>query len=42
VPPHTWLALHWHEIDSAAALREIVNRFLDPYGPASREDFGRR
>jgi hypothetical protein len=31
----------WNDIDSDAALREIVTRFLDTYGPATHDDFGR-
>jgi hypothetical protein len=31
----------WDDIDPDAALREIVTRFLDTYGPATHEDFGR-
>jgi hypothetical protein len=40
--PHGWLPeVRWGEIDPDAAMREIVCRFLDTYGPASHEDFGR-
>jgi Winged helix DNA-binding domain len=31
----------WDDIDPDAALREIVTRFLDTYGPATHGDFGR-
>ena len=31
----------WNDIDPGAALGEIVTRFLDTYGPATHEDFGR-
>ena len=33
--------IRWDEPDPDAALREIVSRFLDTYGPATHEDFGR-
>jgi len=40
--PHSWLPdIRWDELDPDAALREIVSRFLDTYGPATHEDFGR-
>jgi Winged helix DNA-binding domain len=31
----------WDDIDPDHAMREIVVRFLDTYGPATHEDFGR-
>jgi hypothetical protein len=31
----------WDDIDPDHAMREIVARFLDTYGPATHEDFGR-
>ena len=31
----------WDDIDPDYAMREIVTRFLDTYGPATHEDFGR-
>jgi hypothetical protein len=33
--------VQWGEIDPDDALREVVTRFLDTYGPATHEDFGR-
>jgi hypothetical protein len=40
--PRSWLPdVRWDEIDPDTAMREIVCRFLDTYGPAGHEDFGR-
>lgn len=39
VRPDQWLGEAWPEQDSAAALREIILRFLATYGPATRDDF---
>jgi Winged helix DNA-binding domain len=40
--PHNHVPdVQWDEIDPNDALREIVIRFLDTYGPATHEDFGR-
>ena len=39
VRPDQWLGTTWPEQDSAAALREIMRRFLATYGPATRDDF---
>lgn len=40
--PRSWLPdVRWDDVDPDAALREVVSRFLDTYGPASHEDFGR-
>jgi Winged helix DNA-binding domain len=33
--------VRWDDLDPDVALREIVTRFLDVYGPATHEDFGR-
>jgi hypothetical protein len=33
--------VRWDDVDPDTALREIVTRFLDTYGPATYEDFGR-
>jgi hypothetical protein len=33
--------VRWDEIDPDVAIREVVTRFLDIYGPATHEDFGR-
>ena len=33
--------VRWDDFDPDVALREIVTRFLDVYGPATHEDFGR-
>jgi hypothetical protein len=35
------IGVHWDDVDPHVALREIVTRFLDTYGPATHEDFGR-
>jgi hypothetical protein len=40
VVPREWLGT-WREIDSAEALPEILRRFLDAYGPATRDEFAR-
>ncbi|MBI3965538.1 MAG: AlkZ family DNA glycosylase [Chloroflexi bacterium] len=40
VQPRQWVG-DWREWSSAAAIAEILRRFLDAYGPANREDFGR-
>jgi hypothetical protein len=40
--PRSWVPdVRWDEIDPDAAMREIVCRLLDTYGPAGHEDFGR-
>lgn len=40
--PRSWVPdVRWDEIDPDAAMGEIVCRFLDTYGPACHEDFGR-
>jgi uncharacterized protein YcaQ len=39
VRPDQWLGEPWPEMDSTAALREIIRRFLATYGPATRDDF---
>ena len=40
VRPDAWLPA-WRELDSDAAWREIVRRYLRVYGPAAREELGR-
>ena len=39
VRPDQWLHRSWPEQDRAAALREVIRRFLATYGPATRDDF---
>ncbi|MGH8774156.1 MAG: winged helix DNA-binding domain-containing protein [Jiangellaceae bacterium] len=40
--PRTWLPdVAWDEPDPDGALRTVITRFLDTYGPATHEDFGR-
>jgi DNA glycosylase AlkZ-like len=40
VRPSMWLG-EWREINSNAALQEIIRRYLSVYGPATLQDFGR-
>jgi Winged helix DNA-binding domain len=40
VRPSEWLG-SWRDIDPEAAVREIIRRYLDVYGPATPQDFGR-
>ena len=39
--PHDWLPGPWREWDPEAAMREVLLRFLDLFGPATHEDFAR-
>jgi hypothetical protein len=39
VRPDQWLGHPWAEQDGATALREVIRRFLETYGPATRDDF---
>lgn len=40
VRPRDWLG-RWREVDPPTALREVIVRYLDVYGPATPRDFGR-
>jgi hypothetical protein len=40
VLPRQWIGA-WPEVDPAEALPEILRRFLDAYGPATRDEFSR-
>lgn len=39
VRPDQWLGVDWEEVDTAAALREVLQRYLAAYGPATHRDF---
>ena len=40
--PRSWLPdVSWDDPDPDAAMRAVITRFLDTYGPATHEDFGR-
>jgi len=41
VRPHDWLGAMPEEPDAAEALRAVLLRFLDAYGPATHNDFAR-
>ncbi len=40
VSPRQWIG-GWQDVDTDTALAEILRRFLDTYGPSTREDFAR-
>lgn len=40
VSPRRWLG-DWQEVATEPALAEVARRYLDAYGPATREDFAR-
>jgi hypothetical protein len=40
VAPRQWVG-HWEDVDPDTALAEILRRYLDVYGPATRDEFAR-